>query len=41
MRRFIDVDELMRLWNVLVLPEHVRAAWAKWFSEHRDVALPC
>jgi hypothetical protein len=40
-RRFIDVDELVRLWNVLVLPEHVRAAWAKWISEHRDVVLPC
>jgi hypothetical protein len=30
-RRFIDVDELLVLWDELVLPDYVRRAWAGWF----------
>ena len=40
-RRFIDVDQLIDLWDELVLPSHVRAAWARWLSEHRSLDLAC
>lgn len=29
-RRFIEIDELVALWDDLVLPRHVRQAWAEW-----------
>ncbi len=29
-RFFIDVQELVRLWDELVLSPHVRAAWEEW-----------
>jgi len=40
-RRFIDVDELEKLWDTLVLPARVRVAWAAWFRRHRGVDLAC
>jgi len=40
-RRFIDVDELIALWDELYLPDHVRGAWAAWLARHRGVQLPC
>lgn len=40
-RRFIDVDELVALWDELYLPDHVRRAWAAWLAQHRSVQLPC
>jgi hypothetical protein len=40
-RRFIDVDQLIDLWDELVLPSHVRTAWARWFSEHRSLDVAC
>jgi hypothetical protein len=40
-RRFIEVNRLVYLWEDLVLPQHVRAAWAAWLSEHRGVQLAC
>jgi hypothetical protein len=40
-RRFIEVDKLIALWDELVLPEHVRVAWASWPSEHRGLQLAC
>lgn len=33
-RRFIDVSELLVLWDELVLPDYVRRAWAGWFRRH-------
>lgn len=30
-RRFIDPDELLAMWDDLVIPPHVRTAWANWF----------
>jgi hypothetical protein len=33
-RRFIDVDELIALWDDLVLPPYVRRAWAACFRRH-------
>lgn len=40
-RRFIDVDALIDMWEELFLPDHVRRAWAEWISEQRDGTLPC
>ena len=40
-RRFIEVDQLIALWDELVLPDHVRVAWASWLSEHRGLHLAC
>lgn len=40
-RWFIDVDELLALWDELVLPAHVRRAWAAWFRRRRGVDLAC
>lgn len=33
-RRYVDVEELRLLWDDLVLPSHVRQAWAAWFRRH-------
>ena len=40
-RYFIDADVLLRLWDELVLPPHVRRAWASWFKRHRALDLAC
>ena len=40
-RRFIDIDQLVDLWPQLVLPRHVREAWAAWLHDHRGVAVAC
>jgi hypothetical protein len=40
-RRFIDVDELLSLWDEIVLPVHVRRAWAEWYRRRRGVDLAC
>ena len=34
-RYFIDVDELVALWDELVLSPHVRAAWDAWLRGRR------
>jgi len=38
-RRFIVVDDLIDLWDVIVLPPHVREAWRRWIKEHRGTRL--
>jgi len=40
-RAFIDLDRLIKLWDDLVLPPHVRLAWAHWISERRGLDLAC
>jgi hypothetical protein len=40
-RRFIRVDDLVDLWDELVLPRHVRNAWAEWLERHRGLAVSC
>jgi hypothetical protein len=40
-RRFIDVHELVELWEDLVLPPAVRAAWAAWLETHLGLVLAC
>lgn len=38
-RWFIDVDELIDLWDELVLPRAVSLAWISWIAERRNVML--
>jgi hypothetical protein len=40
-RFYVDVDDLIDLWPDLVLPQHVRVAWARWLADRRGVALAC
>jgi hypothetical protein len=40
-RRFVDVDEIVELWPDLVLPRHVRSAWARWLQERRSIVVAC
>ena len=40
-RRFIRADQLIDLWDELVLPRHVRQAWSDWLKHHRGVSLSC
>lgn len=38
-RYFIDVDELIDLWDELVLPRAVSRAWIDWLAAHRNVVV--
>lgn len=38
-RYFIDIDELIDLWDELVLPPAVSRAWAEWLARHRSVTV--
>jgi hypothetical protein len=40
-RRFIDVDELIRLWPRMWLSPHVRTAWCDHIRRLRGVELDC
>ncbi len=40
-RRFVRVDDLIDMWDELVLPRHVRRAWVDWLELHRSVSLSC
>jgi hypothetical protein len=40
-RRFIRVDDLVDLWDELVLPRHVCRAWAEWLQRCRGVSVSC
>lgn len=40
-RFYVDADQLLELWDELVLPPTVRRAWAEWFRRHRHVRLEC
>lgn len=40
-REFIDVDELVDLWDELVIPRHVGRAWAGWLEGHRGIVVSC
>jgi len=37
-RYFIDVDQLVELWDELVLSPHVRAAWDEWLRGRGHLA---
>ena len=38
---YVDVDQLLELWEDLVLRPSVRRAWASWFRAHRALDLGC
>ncbi len=38
-RRFIDVDVLLDLWDELILPPAVSGAWIAWLAQHRHVTV--
>ena len=40
-RFYVDVDQLLDLWDDLVLPSPVRRAWAQWFLRHRQIEVVC
>lgn len=38
-RHFIDPDELIKLFDELVLPPQVRRSWQEWFERHHEATL--
>jgi hypothetical protein len=40
-RFFIDVDQMLELWDDLVLPRFARRAWADWFFRKRQIEIAC
>jgi hypothetical protein len=40
-RRFIDIDELVRMWTQLWLSPHVRLAWRDHIRRMRGIELEC
>jgi hypothetical protein len=40
-RHFIDLDQLVELWPRLVLPRHVRKAWAVWLDQRHGISVAC
>jgi hypothetical protein len=38
-RIFIDIDELIDLWDDLILPPAVSRAWIDWLIQHRNVTM--
>lgn len=38
-RQFVDVDELLAMWDDLFLPANVEAAWADYFERIRGVKV--
>ena len=37
---FIEVEELIALWDQLFLPKHVRHRWSAWLKKNRNIDLP-
>ena len=38
-RQLIDINQLIHLWDELVLPPAVSSAWAQWLMVHRNVRV--
>lgn len=38
-RYFIDIDDLIDLWDELILPPAVSQAWIEWLARHRNVTV--
>lgn len=38
-RWFINVDDLIEMWDDLMLPRAVSRAWAQWLRTHRGIVL--
>lgn len=41
MLHFIDPDELVELFDELVLPPKVRQTWEEWFEHHDEAQAEC
>jgi hypothetical protein len=37
-RFYVDAEQLLELWDELVLPPYVRLAWSGWLRRHRRAA---
>jgi hypothetical protein len=40
-RFYIKLDELLEMWDDLVLPSYVRQAWACWLLSERSIQVAC
>jgi hypothetical protein len=40
-RFYVDADQLLELWDELVLPPTVRRVWQDWFRRHGHVIREC
>lgn len=40
-RYYVEVDQLLDLWDDLVLPPAVRRSWAAWIARRRGIELTC
>jgi hypothetical protein len=40
-RFFVQPDDLLDLWDELVLPPSVRESWASWFRRRRGIDAGC
>lgn len=40
-RLYVNADQLLQLWDELVLPPPVRRAWHHWFGRHGRVVREC
>jgi len=40
-RHFVTLDDLVDLWDELVLPNYVAAAWATWLRVQRGIVVRC
>jgi hypothetical protein len=40
-RYFVVLDDLIDLWDDLVLPGYVRTAWATWLEARRGIVVGC
>ena len=40
-RYYVDVEELASVFDELVLPPYVRAAWSEWFGRRDGIGLEC
>lgn len=41
LRHYLDVDQLVELWDELFLPAAIRRAWARLLDEQRGLHLEC
>src|SRR3990172_1969137 len=38
-RRYVDPDTLVEIWDEVVLPAHIRRAWADYFERRKGLTL--
>ena len=40
-RYFVALADVVDLWDEMVLPDYVRAAWATWLEARRGIVMAC